>query len=152
MPRLLAPLFHGQKGPIFTAWSKGFLDAAEGEGDEDASWAETYLGTDPRIGLSAKSVRLRQVRRREAYSKLLLQIDDEQLKAVIRAEAGPNAPAVTDRRNGQTAWLTLVRECSDTASTLHVNTLIAEYQNLTVSKDVGISESTITDFNRLLFS
>ena len=39
-----------EKGPIFEEWLKELLDAAEGEGDEDASWAQTYQGTDRRIG------------------------------------------------------------------------------------------------------
>ena len=71
---------------------------------------------------------------------------------MIRAEAGPNAPNPVDRRNGRTAWLTLERECSDPASTLHVNMRITEFNALTIAKDVGISESTVTDFNRLLIS
>ena len=40
----------GSKGPRFTKWKRQWLDAAEGRGDEDASWAETALGTDPGPG------------------------------------------------------------------------------------------------------
>ena len=42
-----------EKGPIFEEWLKEFLDAAGGEGDDDASWAQTLEGTDRRAGLSA---------------------------------------------------------------------------------------------------
>ena len=38
----------GQKGPIFEEWYKDFMDASGGEGDEDASWAQTFTGTDRR--------------------------------------------------------------------------------------------------------
>ena len=151
-PRLLYDQYHGQRGPLFEAWRKPFLDAAEGKGDDDASYAECYLGTDPQGGLTAAQVRRRAVRRRESYAMLIQHMTDESLKAVIRAEAGPNAPNPIDQRNGRTAWLTLVRECSDPASTLQTNTRIAEFNALTILKDVGISESTITDFNRLLIS
>ena len=30
-----------EKGPIFEEWLKEFLDAAGGEGDDDASWAQS---------------------------------------------------------------------------------------------------------------
>ena len=34
-----------EKGESFEVWHKELLDAAHGEGDEDASWAETYLAS-----------------------------------------------------------------------------------------------------------
>ena len=105
-PRLLYDQYHGQRGPLFEAWRKPFLDAAEGKGDDDASYAECYLGTDPQGGLTAAQVRRRAVRRRESYAMLIQHMTDESLKAVIRAEAGPNAPNPIDQRNGRTAWLT----------------------------------------------
>ena len=43
--KLIYEKFHGQRGPIFTAWWKGFLDALDLKGDEDASLAQTALGT-----------------------------------------------------------------------------------------------------------
>ena len=39
---LIAPLFDGQRGPMFLAWSKKFLDAAEGKGNEDFSYADVF--------------------------------------------------------------------------------------------------------------
>ena len=39
---LIAPLFDGQRGPMFLAWSKKFLDAAEGKGNEDFSYADGW--------------------------------------------------------------------------------------------------------------
>ena len=53
LPKLLTERFAGQRGVAFTNWSKAFLDAAVGKNDEDASWAECLLGTDPQAGLSA---------------------------------------------------------------------------------------------------
>ena len=44
-----------EKGPIFEEWLKEFLDAAGGEGDDDASWAQTLEGTDRRAGLSDRT-------------------------------------------------------------------------------------------------
>ena len=55
-PRLLCRTFNGTKGAQFTRWRADMLDAAEGKGDEDASWAMCYLGTDPQAGLTAKQV------------------------------------------------------------------------------------------------
>ena len=42
-PRLLTREHDGQPGEPFELWAKGFLDAATGKGDEDASWAATAL-------------------------------------------------------------------------------------------------------------
>ena len=60
-----------QKGPIFEEWYKDFMDASGGEGDEDASWAQTFAGTDRRAGLTAAEQRRRVVRNRKAVAKLL---------------------------------------------------------------------------------
>lgn len=65
--------------------------------------------------------------RGESYSGLLQHISDESLKAVIRAEAGPNAVNAADRMNGRTAWLTVERECQEPMSALHVNSKIIEF-------------------------
>ncbi len=149
--RLLVEPFNGQRGPVFTKWAKGYLDAAAGGhcGDEDASYAECYLGTDPQAGLSAAQDRRRKQRRRESYSTLLQHISDESLKAVIRAEAGPGAANQADRLNGRTAWLTLERECQEPMSALHINTKIIEFNGLTMLKDVGINEQSIIEFSRI---
>lgn len=84
------------------------------------------------------------------YASLLQHIDDESLKAVIRAEAGPLAVNVQDRSNGRVAWQVILRECQEPASALHINTKILEYNGLTMPKDVGITEASVTDFNRLI--
>ena len=63
-PKLLCKPFHGQRGPVFDQWSLEYLDAAEGKGDEDGSYADCHLGTDPQAGLSAAQSRRRIVRRR----------------------------------------------------------------------------------------
>ena len=151
-PRLIAAKFAGQRGPQFTEWSKDYLDAATGKGDEDASWTDCFLGQDPQAGLSAAQTRRRTQRRRESYASLLQHIDDESLKAVIRAEAGPLAVNVQDRSNGRVAWQVILRECQEPASALHINTKILEYNGLTMAKDVGITEASVTDFNRLIVS
>jgi hypothetical protein len=149
-PRLIAAKFAGQRGSQFTQWAREFLDAAAGKGDEDASWADCYLGQDPQAGLSGAQTRRRTQRRRESYSALLQHMDDDSLKAVIRAEAGPLAVNPQDRSNGRVAWLVIQRECDEPASALHINTKILEYNGLTIHKDVGVTEATITDFNRLI--
>ena len=41
-----------EKGEAFEVWVKELLDAGHGEGDEDASWSDTFLGQDPRVGLT----------------------------------------------------------------------------------------------------
>ena len=51
-PRLIYKPYAGKKGPEFEPWVVGFLDAAEGKGDDDASWADCYKGTDPQAGLT----------------------------------------------------------------------------------------------------
>ena len=147
---LIAPLFDGQRGPMFLAWSKKFLDAAEGKGNEDFSYADVFRGDDNAGGLSAAQTRRRGQNRREAYACILKHVTDDSLKAVIRAEAGPGVANAADRRSGRVAWNVLVRECSEPASALHINTKILEWHALSLAKDVGISESSITDFNRLL--
>ena len=49
---LICSRFSGGKGPHYDIWEKNLLDAFEGKGDEDASWADTLLGTDPQAGLT----------------------------------------------------------------------------------------------------
>ena len=61
----------GSKGRKYTLWKDGFLDAAQGRGDDDFdySWAQVFLGTDgPQAGLGAAPAR-KQAKRR------LLQFD-----------------------------------------------------------------------------
>ena len=85
--RLMCPKFNCQKGEAFDRWAKLFLDAADGKGDEEASWADTFLGNDTTVGLSAVQMKKRVTRNREAVASLLYHLDDESMKAVIRAEA-----------------------------------------------------------------
>jgi len=142
-PRLLCSRFNGEKGPLYTKWRKEVLDAFEGKGDEDASWAQTILGLDPHAGLTPAQTKRRNQRRRESYSHLMLLIEDEQLKALLRAEA---------IRNGAQALVVLDRECGEATSALVVNKKVLEWHGLTVKKDVGHSPSSLTDFYRLLTS
>ena len=81
-----------EKGQAYVLWEAELLDAAGGEGDEDASWAQTFLGTDRRAGLTPAETRRRTVRNRKAVAKLLEVIPDVSLKSAIRAEA-VNRPA-----------------------------------------------------------
>ena len=108
-PRLLTREHDGQPGEPFELWAKGFLDAATGKGDEDASWAATALGTDQQVGLTAAQVRRRTVRRR--YSAIVLCQKDELIKDVLRTEANGN---------GRQAWIVLTRELGTPTSGLTV--------------------------------
>ena len=48
----------GSKGRKYALWKDGFLDAAQGRGDDDYSWAQVFLGTDgPQAGLGAADER-----------------------------------------------------------------------------------------------
>ena len=151
-PHLLTPKYHGQRGPLFENWKVAFLDACAGKGDNVASFAECFLGLDPQAGLNNAGIALRKVRRRESYSMLMRHLSDPSLSDVIRTEAGPNAVNPADRLNGRTAWQVLERECGDPTSTLNINVLILEWHSLSIAKDVGLSQSTMTDFDRLLVS
>ena len=77
---------------------------------------------------------------RLSYS--ICHMDDDSLKAVIRAEAGPLAVNPQDRSNGRVAWLVIQRECDEPSSALHINTKILEYNGLTIQKDVGVTKAT----------
>ena len=140
-PRLLCPKHDGSKGVKYTAWLKVFIDALYGECDEDASLAETAEGTDPQQGLGGAQVKRRAKRRKQLYSTILQYLSDEDLQAVIRAEAAAN---------GRTAMQILDRECTAPTSALEINKRILEWQQISITKDVGISASTITDLNRVL--
>ena len=141
--RLICQKFSGKKGPEYTRWRKEMLDAAEGKGDEDASWAQTLLGTDPQAGLTPAQNKRRTVRRRESYAQLVALIEDDQLKALLRAEA---------LRNGRQAMIVLDRECQEPMTPLARNKKILEWHSLSIEKDVGIAPSSLTDFYRLLTS
>ena len=82
--RLVCPKFSGNKGKEFTAWKRPYLDGCYLKGDDDASYTECYLGTDPQAGLSAAQLRRRAVRRRESAYFLIMHIEDESLKEVLR--------------------------------------------------------------------
>ena len=69
-PRLACDKFFGGKGAEFTAWSKEFLDAADGVGDEEASYAQQYLGLAPPPTNAAGTKRC-DARNRGSYSWLL---------------------------------------------------------------------------------
>ena len=140
-PRLLTREHDGQPGEPFELWAKGFLDAATGKGDQDASWAATALGTDPQVGLTAAQVSRRTVRRRELYSAIVLCQSDESIKDVLRTEANGN---------GRTAWIVLTRELGIPTSGLTVIDKIQAWHNLSILKDIGISEQTIERADRML--
>ena len=53
----------GAKGQYHTKWAEGYIDRCDGKGDEDASWSETYFGTDAQIGLTPAQVCI-ELRRR----------------------------------------------------------------------------------------
>ena len=75
--RVLCQALPPTKGGVFEEWVKDMLDAAGGEGDEDASWADTYLGLDPRVGLTpGRCPRLRQRRTEPLLPYIyMLQVD-----------------------------------------------------------------------------
>ena len=138
--KLLCRKFNGQKGPAFTSWKKEYLDACEEKGDQDASYSMHYLGLAPAAGLTPAQVARRNTRQRESYGCLMRHIDDESLKATLRAQA---------LRQGREAWQTLERECAEPTSALMVNAKILEWHSLTVAKDVGYNPGSImssTDF------
>ena len=64
-PKLIHEQFHGQRGPLFDQWALGYLDAAEGKGDDDASWAQDMQGLTVTAGLGAAQIKRRKVRLRE---------------------------------------------------------------------------------------
>ena len=140
---LICSRFPGGKGPHYDIWEKNLLDAFEGKGDEDASWADTLLGTDPQAGLTPAQARRRQQRRRETYSYLLRLQEDESLKNVLRAEGN---------KNGFQALKVLRRECKDPSNALTTSVKLAEWHGLSIKKDVGYEEETVAKFNRLLTS
>lgn len=108
--RLLTEKFNGQRGEAFDGWASKYLDQADGQGDNDASWAETFLGTDRRGGLTAAEMKRRVTRNREAVASLILHQSDDDLVAMIRAEAkGLQGVQVTS--DAKIAWDVMEREC-----------------------------------------
>ena len=107
---LICKTYPGGRGPHYDRWERQMLDAFDGKGDEDSSWAETLQGLDQQAGLSGAQSRRRGQRRRESYSYLLRLQEDEGLKSILRAEAN---------RNGREALLILRRECKDPATALN---------------------------------
>ena len=107
--RLLTEKFNGQRGEAFDGWASKYLDQADGQGDNDASWAETFLGTDRRGGLTAAEMKRRVTRNREAVASLILHQSDDDLVAMIRAEAkGLQGVQVTS--DAKIAWDVMERE------------------------------------------
>ena len=77
-----------QKGEVFEVWLKDLIDAAGGEGDEDASWAQRFLGTDQRVGLRPAQQKVRIVANRRAVAALLAITPDKDLKAQLTIGTG----------------------------------------------------------------
>ena len=140
-----------QKGPIFEELYKYFMDASGGEGDEDASWAQTYAGTDRRAGLTATEQRRRVVRNRKAVAKLLEVIPDKDLKAEIRSSAvnrPAGGPGLTTYAN--VAHQVLIREMRVPFSSGRIQSALTAYNSIGIRTHVGISEGTISTLNRKL--
>ena len=141
----------GQKGPIFEEWYKDFMDASGGEGDEDASWAQTFTGTDRRAGLSAAEQRRRVVRNRKAVAKLLEVIPDKDLKAEIRSSAvnrPAGGPGLTTDAN--VAHQVLVREMRVPFSSGRIQAALTAYNSIAIRTHVGVAEGSISTLNRKL--
>ena len=66
---------------------------------------------------------------------------DESLKSIIRRDA---------RDDGRRAWLIMIDQCGESTSALMVNPKVAAIAAITIPKDVGVKESSITDVARLL--
>jgi hypothetical protein len=140
-PRLDVYKHGGQRGEPFVQWAKVFLDGAEGRGDQDASYADTFLRRDTRNGLGGAAAGRMKQRDRESYAYLLLHLDCPTLKAMIRAEA--------DRKGGK-AWDVVLRECNHKDSALRGTKRRMTVLNLTIRGAVGLSVSSLTDYNRLM--
>jgi hypothetical protein len=138
-----------QKGPIFEEWYKEFMDASGGEGDEDASWAQTFAGTDRRAGLTAAEQRRRVVRNRKAVAKLLEVIPDKDLKAEVRSSA-VNRPAGGPglSTDANVAHTVLLREMRVPFSSGRIQSALTEYNSIAIRTHVGVSEGTISTLNR----
>ena len=134
--RLVCPKFNGHKGKEFTAWKRQYLDGCHLKGDDDASYTDCYLGNDPQAGLSAAQLRRRTVRRRESAYFLIMHMDDDSLKEVLRITARGTP-------NGRDVWLALEAECDEATSALEVNEKILEFHSATIAKDIGTSPSSI---------
>lgn len=138
-----------EKGAIFEEWLLEMLDAAEGEGDEDASWAQTFQATDRRVGLSAAEQRRRINRNRRAVSKLLDVIPDKDLKSEIRSNA-MNRPAggpglATD---ASVAYQVLLREMRVPDTSGRVQAQVTEFNSIGLRTHVGIAVNSISALNR----
>ena len=88
----------GKKGRKYTLWKEGFLDAAQGLGDDDYSMAQVFLGQDgPQAGLGAAPARKQAKRRREAYASLMKALDKDSCRDLMtdmRSNANGNGRAL----------------------------------------------------------
>ena len=133
-----------EKGEAFESWNKELLDAGHGEGDEDASWSDTFLGQDPRVGLTPAQQRRRAERNRKATSALLAVVPDTDLKAVIRS-AAVNRPAGGPglRTDAQVAYNTLVAKQRVPQSSLRVQNKLDEFNAIRIRSHVGVSVDSL---------
>ena len=137
-----------EKGESFEVWHKELLDAAHGEGDEDASWAETYLGQDPRAGLTPAQTRRRAQRNRQAVSALLAVIPDTDLKAVIRAAAVSRPAGAPGLRTDATiAYNTLIQKQRVPQSSLRVQNKLDEFNAIRIRSHVGVSVDSLSQLD-----
>ena len=134
-----------EKGEAFEVWNKELLDAGHGEGDEDASWSDTFLGQDPRVGLTPAQTRRRAERNRKAASALLGVIPDTDLKAVIRS-AAVNRPAGAPglRTDATLAYNTLVAKQRVPQSSLRVQNKLDEFNAIRIRSHVGVSVDSLS--------
>ena len=62
-PRTIVDKEFSSRKEDWDDWSKEFLDAADGRGDDDHSWKDTFLGLDRQLGLSPAQTGRRNRRR-----------------------------------------------------------------------------------------
>ena len=128
--------------------------------DESSYWAHMN-GTDqmgdaagapaPPVQPAALAAADRRYKMRSAkvHEALYASMQDERLKDMI----GDLDPGVLNGQGpGRRAWLLIVSECDVPMTDLRIRLILTEYNVASIKDLVGISDTSVTDFNRALNS
>ena len=153
------PRFNGMRGEQYLRWRrdvKMHLNAVSLRDDDNSAW-KTALGIDqggdapgappingpPQAQAAAnkKSAARQSMLHRELYNCM----EDERLKTLI---GDLDVNPVNGQGSGRRAWLLIERECSEEMTDLMMRTIMTKFNLASMRTSEGISENTITDFNR----
>ena len=158
--RLICDAWNGSRTPAFRKFKRDFQAGTSAmflQDDDHSVWhALTDVdqggqgaNAEPLPGVNqaghANAVRRRRKRQAKGYQIVYVHIDNERIKEMLSA-------LPLDDRRGTSAWSLVLRQCDQGTSDLQIEEIKLDFANLSVEKDIGYSEETMTQFSQMIDS